>query len=122
MDYIEAIEHLVELLRLKLMDPEYTTEDRKRIRWDFNTAVTAIAAKGDSDVVRTFTTARTAEMHVATAPAGKTLTDIERAVIGETLKTYRNNRTKTARALGISVRTLQRKLQLWFSEGEQDGR
>lgn len=42
---------------------------------------------------------------------GTKLADIERIVILETLKHKNFNRTHTARALGIGIRTLQRKLK-----------
>ncbi|MBI3534802.1 MAG: sigma-54-dependent Fis family transcriptional regulator, partial [Deltaproteobacteria bacterium] len=41
---------------------------------------------------------------------GKTLNDIERNVILEALQYHNGNRTHTARALGISIRTLRNKL------------
>jgi two-component system, response regulator FlrC len=41
---------------------------------------------------------------------GQTLDDIERSVILEALKYHSGNRTHTARALGISIRTLRNKL------------
>lgn len=41
---------------------------------------------------------------------GKTLDDIERNVIIEALKYHQGNRTHTARALGISIRTLRNKI------------
>ncbi len=41
---------------------------------------------------------------------GRTLDDIERSVIIEALKYHQGNRTHTARALGISIRTLRNKL------------
>lgn len=41
---------------------------------------------------------------------GKTLNDIERNVILEALQYHHGNRTHTARALGISIRTLRNKL------------
>lgn len=42
-----------------------------------------------------------------------TLADLERAAVMRALKTYEGNRTQAAKALGISVRTLQRKLKHW---------
>lgn len=45
------------------------------------------------------------------------LSDMERAVVIDALRRHRNNRTRTAESLGISVRTLQRKLKRW---NEQD--
>ena len=41
---------------------------------------------------------------------GKTLNDVERDVILEALNFHKGNRTHTARALGISIRTLRNKL------------
>ena len=47
---------------------------------------------------------------------GMTLADIERAVILETLKRQAFNRTRSARVLGIGIRTLQRKLKQYRGE------
>lgn len=44
---------------------------------------------------------------------GMSLKDIEKSVILETLKRQRFNRTKTAKTLGIGIRTLQRKLKFY---------
>lgn len=44
-------------------------------------------------------------------PLGTTLKAMEEAFIRETLAWFDGNRTKTARALGIGIRTLQRKLK-----------
>ncbi len=46
-------------------------------------------------------------------PEGMTLEAVERAVIHQTLDRWRGNRTRAAKALGISVRTLQRRLKHW---------
>ncbi|QDV19590.1 DNA-binding transcriptional regulator DhaR [Gimesia panareensis] len=46
-------------------------------------------------------------------PAGTSLEDLERTAIEQTLKRYQGNRTRSARSLGVSVRTLQRKLKAW---------
>lgn len=43
--------------------------------------------------------------------AGKTLREVERRLILETLELQSHNRTKTAEVLGISIRTLRNKLQ-----------
>lgn len=45
--------------------------------------------------------------------AGIPLARLERLAITQTLTSLDGNRTKSAQALGISVRTLQRKLQKW---------
>jgi DNA-binding NtrC family response regulator len=42
-----------------------------------------------------------------------TLADMERMAVMRALKAHQGNRTQTARSLGISVRTLQRKLKHW---------
>ncbi len=47
---------------------------------------------------------------------GMTLADIEKAVILETLKRQNFNRTRSARVLGIGIRTLQRKLKQYRSD------
>jgi DNA-binding NtrC family response regulator len=48
---------------------------------------------------------------------GKTLDDIERNVILEALQYHQGNRTHTARALGISIRTLRNKLSDYRAMG-----
>lgn len=42
---------------------------------------------------------------------GMTLADVEKKLIVETLKAHKDNRTHTAKALGISIRTLRNKLK-----------
>ena len=49
-------------------------------------------------------------------PPGTTLEDLEHAAVEQTLHQFHGNRTHAAEALGISVRTLQRKLKAWGSE------
>jgi two-component system response regulator AtoC len=46
-------------------------------------------------------------------PAGITLAEMEKKLILETLAREKNNRTKTAQILGISIRTLRNKLHLY---------
>lgn len=46
-------------------------------------------------------------------PATATMEEIERIAIESALHRHRGNRTHAAEALGISVRTLQRKLKAW---------
>ena len=45
--------------------------------------------------------------------SGMKLKEIEKAVILQTLKQQSYNRTRTAKVLGIGIRTLQRKLKLY---------
>lgn len=46
-------------------------------------------------------------------PPDTSLEDLERAAVEQALIQHRGNRTHAARTLGISVRTLQRKLKAW---------
>jgi hypothetical protein len=46
-------------------------------------------------------------------PPGTTLEDLERAAVEQALNEHHGNRTHAAKSLGISVRTLQRKLKAW---------
>lgn len=48
---------------------------------------------------------------------GQTLDDIERAVILQALQFHSGNRTHTAKALGISIRTLRKKLAEYRKHG-----
>lgn len=50
-------------------------------------------------------------------PEGLTLEEVERSVISQTLDRCQGNRTQAARSLGISVRTLQRRLKRWAHNG-----
>jgi DNA-binding NtrC family response regulator len=54
--------------------------------------------------------------HIAPTYTGMPLDQIERSVIEKTLSECNGNRTRTAQQLGISVRTLQRKLRAWSAE------
>ena len=49
-------------------------------------------------------------------PEGFTLEDVERILIRQTLDKFRGNRTQAAGFLGISIRTLQRRLKYWAKE------
>jgi DNA-binding NtrC family response regulator len=46
-------------------------------------------------------------------PPGTSLEDLERAAVEQALSQHQGNRTHAAKTLGISVRTLQRKLKAW---------
>jgi DNA-binding NtrC family response regulator len=46
-------------------------------------------------------------------PPGTSLEDLERAAVEKALQVHHGNRTHAAKTLGISVRTLQRKLKAW---------
>ncbi len=48
---------------------------------------------------------------------GRTVADVERDLILETLQHCLGNRTHAANILGISIRTLRNKLQLYRQEG-----
>jgi DNA-binding NtrC family response regulator len=51
--------------------------------------------------------------HGLEIPEGTSLEDLERAAVQQALEQHSGNRTHAARELGISVRTLQRKLKAW---------
>lgn len=53
-------------------------------------------------------------------PKGFTLEDVERIAIRQTLGRFAGNRTQAAQSLGISVRTLQRKLKRWQADNNWD--
>lgn len=48
---------------------------------------------------------------------GRSIDEVERALILQTLERCRGNRTTAASMLGISVRTMRNKLKVFFSEG-----
>lgn len=50
---------------------------------------------------------------IPSLPSGITLAEMEKRMILETLAQEKNNRTKTAQVLGISIRTLRNKLNLY---------
>lgn len=52
---------------------------------------------------------------------GQTLEDVEKEVILLAIKFFQNNKTKTAGALGISIRTLDSKLSIYY-EGTSNER
>lgn len=52
---------------------------------------------------------------------GMILSEIEKLAILATLKAQRNNRTRSAKVLGIGIRTLQRKLKQYQLEGDVSG-
>lgn len=52
-------------------------------------------------------------------PGQARLDEVERHLIMATLRRTRYNRTKTARLLGIGIRTLQRKLKQYGDENKQ---
>lgn len=54
-----------------------------------------------------------------TLPVGMSLQELEKRLIIETLEAQRNNRTKTAEVLGISVRTLRNKLNEYNLKNEK---
>jgi len=58
-----------------------------------------------------------AEEAVTRALVGRTVADVERDLIVETLKACLGNRTHAANILGISIRTLRNKLNEYAAEG-----
>ena len=74
-------------------------------------------------VVRTLGSARLADMGIVTAElvirslVGRTVADVERDLILETLKHCSGNRTSAAKILDNSIRTLRNKLNEYVAEG-----
>lgn len=56
---------------------------------------------------------------VSAALVGRTVADVERDLILQTLRHCCGNRTQAAEILGISVRTLRNKIRQYLEEGEQ---
>jgi two-component system response regulator FlrC len=54
---------------------------------------------------------------IAASHVGRTLAEVERDLILDTLKHCRGNRTHAANILGISIRTLRNKLNEYMAEG-----
>ncbi|MCH7839799.1 MAG: hypothetical protein IID38_06145, partial [Planctomycetes bacterium] len=50
---------------------------------------------------------------------GRMLEDLQRQLIERTLAQYGGHRVKTARALGMGVRTLGMKIKQWREEADQ---
>jgi DNA-binding NtrC family response regulator len=59
-----------------------------------------------------------AEQNPVESHEGRALEVLERRAILDTLEQFAGNRTRAADSLGISVRTLQRKLKAWGMAGE----
>ena len=66
-----------------------------------------------ADLPSGFATLETREPTVAAAEDESRLDTLEKSMILQTLKRFDGNRTRTAHELGISVRTLQRRLTVW---------
>jgi DNA-binding NtrC family response regulator len=48
---------------------------------------------------------------------GSTVEEVERALVVQTLARCEGNRTQAARVIGLSVRTLRNKIQVYIAEG-----
>ena len=80
----------------------------------------AILAEGDADVLTMNQLPPWAHRGGGPGNANQerqidTLAELERAAVMQALKVHQGNRTQAARTLGISVRTLQRKLRQWHA-------
>jgi transcriptional regulator with PAS, ATPase and Fis domain len=75
-----------------------------------------VLSRGDEltldDLPATLERGPSAANHVS-IPPGTRLEDLEREAVEQALQRHNGNRTHAAEALGISVRTLQRKLKAW---------
>lgn len=56
-------------------------------------------------------------------PPGTTIEQLHRVAIMQSLTRHHGNRTYVAKELGVSIRSIQRKLKAWgFPPGSQTGR
>jgi DNA-binding NtrC family response regulator len=79
---------------------------------DLRSAATQLVnVNGDERTNRTGSSG-TRKSHID-IPPGTSLEDLERAAVEQALVQHHGNRTHAAKTLGISVRTLQRKLKAW---------
>jgi DNA-binding NtrC family response regulator len=82
-----------------------------------------VLARGDTltldDLPRNIAEAA-AQGRLSVSPTEGALGTLERETILGTLRSFRGNRTRTAETLGISVRTLQRRLREWDFRDELD--
>jgi len=74
------------------------------------TSTTKQSVSGSSNSEAGSTNPRITLENVKQIKQGMTLQEMEKRLIIETLQAQRNNRTKTAEVLGISVRTLRNKI------------
>lgn len=58
------------------------------------------------------------EVPASELPVGFTLRELEKQLVLQTLERYRGNRTRAAKQLGISIRTLRNKLRQYRLEGD----
>jgi DNA-binding NtrC family response regulator len=88
---------------LDMSKPGISKADRSRMGMPCGTAAAAHAARAAEQVSRGL--------------VGRTLAEVERELILETLKHCLGNRTHAAHALGISIRTLRNKLNEYAAAG-----
>ncbi len=79
-----------------------------------NTAAAAVPQRSEPDapLADRYETPAASPAMLDQVIAGMTLADLEEFAVAAALQRCNNNRTRAARALGISVRTLQRKVGL----------
>ena len=77
----------------------------------------ARAARGNATVAKAMTRSSNRLGDDGSALVGRTVADVERDLILDTLQHTLGNRTHAANILGISIRTLRNKLKLYSQEG-----
>jgi DNA-binding NtrC family response regulator len=77
-----------------------------------STVMQLVGAHGDSNG-KGLDAAKSSHRSHIDIPPGTSLEDLERAAVEQALVQHHGNRTHAAKTLGISVRTLQRKLKAW---------
>ena len=90
--------------------PRGAARDRRRDRHRRHPDARRHAARSGQGASRRWRTPRMAAETVTRALVGRTVADVERDLILETLKHCLGNRTHAANILGISIRTLRNKL------------
>jgi DNA-binding NtrC family response regulator len=106
------VNSVVEAMKLGAADCIVKPVDSERLRTLVASLLERSPSNGQADQRRgqEQNTASRANIDI---PPGTSLEDLERAAVEQALAQHHGNRTHAAKTLGISVRTLQRKLKAW---------
>jgi DNA-binding NtrC family response regulator len=105
------VNSIVEAMKLGAADCLLKPVDSEKLR----TLVTNLLERSETNghAVRREPDQSAASRSGIDIPPGTSLEDLERAAVEQALAQHHGNRTHAAKTLGISVRTLQRKLKAW---------
>jgi DNA-binding NtrC family response regulator len=98
----------VEAMKLGAADCLVKPVDPSRLRTAVSEALEANVQSASTGAATNFR-----EKPAIDIPPGTSLEELERAAVEQALEQHQGNRTHAAKTLGISVRTLQRKLKAW---------